>query len=347
MTYRLRVLEDRPPSFRWISPIQKRLPWVIPFEIAVNAADAETSVVRMDVWWHSGDWSGGQWQLLGSDTDGANGWSLSALPSAIGMNADSAIYVQVTDTRGSQWGSAQWGFTPDNTPPDTFLTSLPASSGSTYIPLAWSLLSGGEDLDHFVLKYKDNGSAWQTLESSLPASQRTYAFWGQTGHSYQFCVQGVDNLQNVEPCPDPAEAQTSVSSACPSDPWESADNASAGAVLLGLNETQTHGLCPLGDVDWIRVNLAGGVDYLVDAWPRGGYAAVKISAYGPNSSSLFIKTASADDLGRATAWHIRPEVSGTYYLKIEPLDPRLTGSEVRYLVRLMTGIPFYVPLANP
>ncbi len=347
MDYRLRIREDRPPSFKWISPIQKRLPWVIPFQVAVNASDAETSVVRMDLWWHSGDWTNGQWQPLGSDTNGADGWSIPVLASAVGLTPDSAIFVQVTDTRGSKWGSAMWGLSPDSTPPESLLSPLPASSGSTLIPLEWSLLSGGEDLDHFILKYKDNGSAWQTLETSLPAGQRAYRFWGQPGHSYQFCLQAVDNLSNVEPCPDAPEAWTNVASGCAPDGWESADNTPAGAVLLGLGEPQVHALCPLGDVDWVRVNLSAGEAYFVDVWPQGGYAAVTIGVYKADNLSERIDEARAGDLGRATAWYLKPAETGSYYLKIEPLDPRLTGSEVRYLVRLSTGIPFYLPLASP
>jgi hypothetical protein len=208
--------------------------------------------------------------------------------------------------------------------------------------LNWDLVSGAEDFDHFILSYTDNGSPRQTISASLPAAQRQSWFWGTPGHTYQFCVQGVDRNGNVAACPTSPLAVTTVSATCTNDSYET-DNASAQAVTLPLATAQAHTLCA-SDADWVKVSLPANKTFIIKVLPLSGYAAVKLSAFGPNDAAHALGVVVPDPDTSVTVWGVKPATAGIYYFKLEANDVRLFGSQVRYSIQVNEGIPVFMPL---
>ena len=74
------------------------------FQLAVNAADAQTGVSHIEFWWHSPDWQSSDWKFIGQDLDGTDGWSVEFDTSNLDIKTSIAIYARVFDKAGNSTG---------------------------------------------------------------------------------------------------------------------------------------------------------------------------------------------------------------------------------------------------
>ena len=75
-----------------------------PFQLSVNAADTQTGISYVDFLWHSPDWQSANWQVIGQDWDGSDGWSMPFDTSQIDIANGIAIYARVYDQAGNWIG---------------------------------------------------------------------------------------------------------------------------------------------------------------------------------------------------------------------------------------------------
>jgi len=103
----------------------------------------------------------------------------------------------------------------DRDPPQSAVAALPAVSGSTTIPLAWS----GSDVGSRIVEYQVFASAdGGPYELVVPATLDTGAtFTGEAGRSYAFYSVARDDAGNVEAAPLAPDATTRIAPASSRD----------------------------------------------------------------------------------------------------------------------------------
>jgi murein DD-endopeptidase MepM/ murein hydrolase activator NlpD len=339
--YDLRVRYDRPPTVRWLAPVSETVPGVQPFTAGVLAQD-DREVDKVEFFYHSADWNALGWTALGSDTDGSNGWNVTIDPVALGLQDGAGLMARTTDSAGNQRITVYWNLKLDIVPPQTYLEPLPAVSPTTYIWLAWRVLSGVGDLDHFELLKRENGGGWVTISSDLDANLREYAVWGTAGIAYDFCLRGVDVAGNREACPEPPLASTQIAATCDVDTYE-ADDSFASSSSLTMGVAQNHNLC-LNDVDWVKMELTAGQPVFIHASPMNEQTTVYVEVFGPGSPGELIASQSSPDWGNGVGWYYTPAVSGTYSVRITAADNRLWGSGAQYLLRVSEPVQYFLPI---
>ncbi len=78
------------------------------FSITIDADDAQTGVSHVDFWWHTADWQSSDWNFIGQDSDGSDGWSIAFDPTAMNINTSIAIYAMVFDKAGNSIGLGRY-----------------------------------------------------------------------------------------------------------------------------------------------------------------------------------------------------------------------------------------------
>jgi len=329
-TYSLRLISDsQPPSLALTTPAGVWLPGS-GATIAAQAGDTGSGVARVDFLWHSADWTNDSWQVLGSDANGADGWTWSFNPASLGNFNGSALAAQAFDVAGNSYTAARFGLHVDASAPVSQMQSLSASTPSTAVQLAWSGSDVGVGLDHFELQYALNGGAWQTASSALAADARSYWFVGQAGGNYAFRMRAVDKAGNTEAWPGAAEAATTLAASCSGDGFENGDDTSAGAVSVAQGAAaQNRSLCGLNDPDWIKFTATAGQDLTVMVNSLSGGAAVKLSLYAPGNSTTPIATAQSGGLGQGALLRWTVAAAGEYPPRPSPQRSRAAWGRAR------------------
>ncbi len=342
--YTLRLQTDSTPPFVSFGyPIS---PWIpgAAFDVTALASDAGSGIGLVDFYWHNPDWLNGAWELLGSDSDGSDGWSLPYDLSAKGNLINSGIYVEAHDRADNRWGAMLIGLQFDTEKPVSQLNPLTAEIRSTAIPLTWSAFDSGSGLAALSFQVSPNGVDWQDwLPNRILTTPRSW-FIGQFGQTYEFRMRAQDMAGNQEDYPAGPEAITRIESACQADLYEQngQDNTPAGAVPLASKSYQEHNLCGLNDEDWVSFPAQAGVELLISSGSISGGAAVKLEVF--NSSGEQLASAQAPDLGAGAGMTWIPPESGTYYLRVTPLVEGLAGTDARYSLWCGPPLHIYLPV---
>ena len=342
--YTLRLLrDDSPPYVRFSFPAAS---WISAYSFAMSADvfDQGNGVSQVDFYYRSADVNTTTWVLLGSDTNGSDGWVITVDPAEHGGMVGGAVYVEARSSAGNIWGDLRLNLQVDSYKPTSQLSSLPATSGSTAVLLRWSAADGESGVDRVEVQY-NTGSGWQTWGVQPPGSASSAWFLGQGGLTYQFRLRAVDRAGNAQDWPGAAQATTALVTACPAnDSGEPGNNSLAGASALALQTYRNERLCPAGDQDWVRFQAEAGKQYYVAAGSLGGGAAVRLGVY--DASGSLLAEQSPADLGKNTSLLWTAPANGTYYLRATALVDGLYGESARY--QLWVGPPFwiYLPVAH-
>lgn len=353
----LRQNQTLPPqSVQLLTPAVNRLTPTNPFDIQVAAVDYDGGMVKqVDFYWHGPDWSSPQWVKLGSDTDGSNGWTYNVNPAQYGGVNGAAVYVQAISQTGGVLGSVRWDLIPDSTTPISRMAALPAQINSTVIQLQWSASDPQNDIDRYEIQYQINkGSgwgAWQNwTERPLPGNINSTWFSAYSGASYRFRMRAIDRAGNQEAYPDTAEASTTVSATCTPDAGETTGQSLESSIALPRStNSPLYNLCkagasPAGDEDWLSINAQSGEAMLFMLMPKGGGAAFSATLYNSNRQEIRAWSSTDYGLGATARWNV-PQ-SGTYYLRIKPINDALFGTDVRYQVWYGPGNWLNLPIIN-
>ncbi len=230
--------------------------------------------------------------------------------------------------------------------PETRMKPMPPVSESTALLLEWEVSEGAERVDHFEVQYRDSGLDWTPWERSLPGQSRQAWFLAKPGGLYEFRIRSFDLGGNAEYLPVDAEVVVQVPAECPDDPYESAtpqgDDQFIGAAPLALEEAQEHNLCGMGDEDWVQFQAETGKSYRISTNPLGGGAAVHLQLYNTDGYSLLGEQIPAD-FGTAASLDWIAPADGTYYLRLLPIDPGLSGPGARYQVKVESLGQVFIP----
>ncbi len=344
--YTLKIFDGdlTPPTVEFISPSSVYLP-ANDFPVNVYAADTGSGMQKVEFFWHSADLVNGSWILLGSDTDGSNGWSATFNPANYPPVEGGLLYAHAYDNNNNQKGKLIIAQGYDQGVPTSQLNPLPATSETTLILLSWSGSDPQGLLKSFDLQVQINGGTWQNLVSDIPASQTSMYYLGETGKNYGFRIRAVDSNNNIEAYTTTAEATTSILACSADDSYETADNSSASPSLLLASSSQNHNFCPSNDVDWVKMDVAAGTKYMFMASSKGGGASMNLRLYGSDRTTL-ISEKLATNFNQSNVILYTPTVSQTVYLQITPFDIKLAGNAVQYSVWFGEGTSFYLPIIH-
>jgi murein DD-endopeptidase MepM/ murein hydrolase activator NlpD len=219
-------------------------------------------------------------------------------------------------------------------PPPASQLAPAETFNSTAVHLSWTASAAGAGLGSFELQWRSDPGTWDAANTlTFPASQQSAWFSGQPGVTYDFRLRALDTNGQPEPWPaaDAAETSTSLPAACAPDVFEPDDTADqARSLTLGLQTTGSLcGTTSNPNPDWSSVGMEAGKIYLIQARSQSGGAAVKITVYGSDGTTVLAST-EAGGLGQDAAMTFRAGAAGIYYIKIEPLKPNLSGSDALY-----------------
>jgi hypothetical protein len=344
-TYTLNLLSDsQPPALTLTSPADV---WLAAgaATIAAQASDSGSGVARVDFLWHTADWTNGSWQVLGSDGNGADGWSLDINPATLANFQGSALAAQAFDFAGNSYTDARFGLQIDDSAPVSQLQPLPPEVNSTAVQLQWSASDTGVGLDRFELQSSSNGSSWSTVNASIAAGVRDYWFIGQPGTTYYFRMRAFDKAGNTETFPASAETFVKLASACSGDSFENGDDVFGGAVTVALGAAaQNHNLCGSNDADWVKFSATTGQNLMVMAHSVSGGAAVRLSLYAQANPASPLVSLQSGGVGQSVLLKWTAPSAGTYLAKIEPLGADLYGTDAVYRLWLGEGQNIYMPV---
>jgi murein DD-endopeptidase MepM/ murein hydrolase activator NlpD len=319
--------------------------------ITASAIDLQSGVSSVDFFFHDNDWVNDNWELLGSDTNGADGWSAPFYrPDQKGI----ALYVKTIDHSRNVTGQGYWNLSVDRTPPQTGLYPLTPIQTSTAFLLEWSSSDNLAGIDYHELQWSIDGGAWQNYPVTFTAYTKSTWVVGIQGHSYAFRMRGIDLAGNVETLPEAAETSTTIPvNVCTiPDEWE-VDNTALTASGIVMNRTQPHNFCNpeasdgLYDNDWTTFTVQAGQRYLIQASPTAQNAAAMISIFTGNVTSLTLRAEMIQTIwGKSAFIDWIATTSEVLYIRVKHTDGRVAGNSVTYQVYATKNYPVFMPVIS-
>ena len=140
----------------------------------VTKGSTNSNIVSVAFWFHGTNWNGDEWVLLGTDTNGADGWQAPFEAGDLGESTAYSILAVATDALGNQGTDLTFNATLDKTDPwmdfDSIYSPVPAGQ----VNITWTAGDQLTGISHYVLDMKVNDGEWQTLESSLSRDAQSY-----------------------------------------------------------------------------------------------------------------------------------------------------------------------------
>ena len=329
-----------------------------PFTITVAASDESSGIHLVDFLWHSGDWQGSDWKLLGTDDNGSDGWNMRFNPADVPDQKEIAFYARVYDWVGNWIGAGAWNLALDRTAPVTALEPLAATQNRTAILLEWTGSDNLSGIEYFDLqrRRKENSvwKEWQDLFLKVDKGLRQIWMVGESGGEYGFRLRGVDRIGNTEAYPADAETSTRIPVTVCSpagDEWEN-DNSSATASLVTVaNTSQLHTYCNpaasdrLNDEDWLKISVKASQPLSLIAVPQDASAASVLELYdAAGSAGTLLASSSPAEFGETSLLSWLPAENGPVFLRMRHLDGRVAGDGVKYLILVRQGPPVFLPM---
>jgi hypothetical protein len=110
-SYSLRLYKDaNDPSAAFLEPRDGNLVASDTITLKVSATDdlSGSGISHVEFSWHPGDWQNSDWETLGEDWDGSDGWSFPFDSQEAAATAGFAFYARVYDWAGNWAGTGVW-----------------------------------------------------------------------------------------------------------------------------------------------------------------------------------------------------------------------------------------------
>lgn len=217
---------------------------------------------------------------------------------------------------------------------------------STAVRLNWSAGDAGAGISSFELQWRTEGGEWNSANKLvIPGSQRSTWFLGQPGQSYAFRLRALDVNGQTEAWPAGSAPETSTGklpTTCTPDGFEP-DDTPAQASPLAVGEWGQRNLCGAGNPDWFRVTLPGDTEYAVTAFSQSGGAAVRLTVYADDATTV-VAGGEASGLGQNATVTFTPPAAGDYWILAEPLEGGLMGTQAVYRLGVYEPKYSFLPL---
>ena len=143
---------------------------------SVTKGSTNASITSVAFWFHNTNWNTDQWVLLGTDTNGADGWQAPFEAGSLGESTAYSILAVATDSAGNQGTDLTFNAILDKTDPWVEFEPISSPYSENQVTLHWT---GGDQLsglDHYELAVKVDDGEWQVLNSNLSRDTTTYQF---------------------------------------------------------------------------------------------------------------------------------------------------------------------------
>ena len=316
-----------------------------------SAIDLESGISSVDFYFHDNDWVNHSWELLESDTYGADGWSAPFDPTD---QSEVALYVKTTDISRNTTGQGYWYLSIDRTPPQTDLHPLTATQTNTAFLLEWSGNDNMSGIGYYELQWSIDGGAWQNYPITYTGYTQSTWIIGTPGHNYAFRMSGVDLAGNAEAYPAIAETSTSIpANVCAGpDVWES-DNTALTASEINIDQAQAHNFCNpdtsdgLFDVDWITFVVQAGQRYLILASPTAQNVAASVGIYTGDGTNLTWRAEMIQTVwGKPAFIDWIATTSEMLFIRMQHTNGQVAGSSVTYQAYVTKNYPVYLPVIS-
>ena len=330
----------------------------VTFDLLTDANDQDSGISYVQFLYHSGEWLASDWQEIGKDLDGFNGWGITLDANDYPELKGAAFFANIYDWAGNWKGSGIWDIGFDRTPPVTNMQSLEAVQQSTAIELSWSGSDNLSGIDYFQLQSKLAGGDWSNINPSSPASELNRWFIGQPGSTYSFRMRGIDLASNFGAFPQLPETSTTIldpAGLCSApDIWDrsSNDNSPEHSTKVYLMALPTvHNFCNpladnrLNDEDWVNFEVELGQAYLLESRPTGAVTATILELYASDGTTMLASSQSAgfNEISRII-W--TADRSGKVYLRARHTDGRIAGNIVSYQLKVNKYLPIFLPFIH-
>ncbi|UCD43383.1 MAG: peptidoglycan DD-metalloendopeptidase family protein [Chloroflexota bacterium] len=359
-TYDLTLTKDNtPPQAIFVSPASgSYLADDQNFTLSVNAIDQNSGISQVEFLYHSGDWLNSNWQVIGTDLDGSDGWEISIDTTNLPEQKDAAFFANVYDWAGNWTGVGAWELGIDRNSPLSEMSTLDPIQQSTAIHLEWSGTDNLSGIDFYDLQSQTDNSSWSAINPNPTNSETERWFIGQPGSQYSFRIRAVDQAGNQEPFPSNTDTSTEIPAAstiCSNpDQWDSSsnDNSPATATLIDLTESgQIHNFCNpstgdrLYDEDWVKFDAVSGDKYLIESNPLSEVTGTILELYAADGTTLISSSQSKDyDEKVRIIW--TSDRNGLIYLRTRHLDGAIAGNIVSYKLKVNKFLPIFLPFIH-
>jgi murein DD-endopeptidase MepM/ murein hydrolase activator NlpD len=351
--YSIRLFKDNtPPTAKIDFPLSGSYLPDGQFTISASAGDTSSGISHVEFLWHSGNWNYENWNNLGSDWDGSDGWKSALDTSALPEQQDIAFYANVYDWAENWTGVGSWEIGLDRTPPVSSLNPLAATQTSNAVHLSWDGSDNLAGIDHFNLQSAKGGGAWQNYSPDPDGTDESAWFIGEAGNSYTFRLRAVDRAGNIEGFPTSPETGTSVPSAavlCSApDEWED-DNVPSNATPTSVGgPAQIHNFCNpktaarSNDQDWFKFSVEAGKTIVITSIPLSSSVATVLELFDTDGTTL-LTSAMPSLFGKTTRLIWTADGDDQVYLRTRHLDGRVIGNSVAYRLSIQ-DTDVYLPI---
>ncbi|MBG0786384.1 MAG: M23 family metallopeptidase [Anaerolineaceae bacterium] len=142
----------------------------------VTKGSTNSNIVSVDFWFHGLNWNGDEWVLLGTDTNGADGWQAPFEAGSLGESTTYSVLAVATDALGNQGTDLTFKATLDKTPPWMNLDPLITPYVGDHYHLVWEVGDALSGFDRMDLYYRADGGEWVLLESNIPTTTTTFDY---------------------------------------------------------------------------------------------------------------------------------------------------------------------------
>ncbi|MFC1923020.1 peptidoglycan DD-metalloendopeptidase family protein [Chloroflexota bacterium] len=324
--------------------------------LEVNAADQDSGLSHVEFLYHSGDWLSSNWQVLGKDQDGTDGWKTVIDTTTLPEQKDISFFAKMYDWAGNWTGAGVWNIGLDRTPPITSLKQLNTDQESTAILLEWTSNDNLSGIEYYELQNRINNGVWSDINPNSQGSINHTWYIGQPDTGYSFRLRGVDFAGNQEAFPTSAEAETSIpsiSSLCSSpDAWDidGDDNYAANAAPVEIEqEPKNHNFCNplasdrLNDEDWVQFPVEEGETYIMESTPQAIMTGTILELYAIDGTTL-ISSAQSSGFGDKSQLIWTADRDDQVYLRVRHLDGKVAGNIVAYQLRINRFLQNFLPI---
>jgi hypothetical protein len=326
------------------------------FSVSVNATDLESGISHVEFLYHPGDWLATNWQVIGTDQDGSDGWQINFDTTTLLEQENAAFFANIYDWAGNWIGAGSWDLTLDRTAPITALNSLEPIQQSTAFQLQWTGSDNLSGIEYHELQSRIGIGSWSEIQPNPSGSDNNLWFIGLPGNQYSFRIRGVDYAGNQESFSQDAEASTNIPDAatiCSTpDAWDNSDNDNTpinASVVVVNEQARIHNFCNplatnrLGDEDWINFIVETGLDYSIESIPLSDETGAILELYAADGTTLITSTQSMM-IGDKARLIWTSDRTDQVYLRVRHLNGNIAGNIVSYELKVNYFFPIFFPL---
>ncbi|QRN83001.1 M23 family metallopeptidase [Chloroflexota bacterium] len=140
----------------------------------VIKGSTNSNIVSVDFWFHGMNWNGDEWVLLGTDTNGADGWQAPFEAGSLGESTTYSVLAVATDALGNQGTDLTFNATLDKTNPWVNFGSINSPILTGQFTITWTAGDQLTGISHYALDMKVNNGEWQPLDSKLAKEASSY-----------------------------------------------------------------------------------------------------------------------------------------------------------------------------